>query len=681
MRMKTHLSHTLILLSFLFATLSAHAKPLLVGHRGSLYGVENTEQAFRSGAALGYHYVETDIKVTKDTRFVLTHDDNLSRWGHSDLTIASSTLAQLQAVTLTQTRSGTTYTGKLMELGEFLDLCAELNVKPVIELKWGTGVNSNDQSNMPQLIKTIEEHGFRNTCVILTSMKPCLEWIRTNHPDINLQLLINAAYTSHINWCKQWNIDVDIAEAYCTDEAVEAYHEAGLKVNMWTTNTDAGYKTYATMGCDFITTDYLDGNNLPAYDPKVVLPTIEGDYPDSLSGTTITPSNEYTFRQEYINQPLAILEGKTIRRVLTHRNHVYILALDTARQPTLLRFNPQTQAHTLISTAGMHTPEVISKADSTRLLACSDIQVSQDGVLLATNLSETNGDGNGQVFIYKWENDADGLPTGEPTIWIRSQANGALQNAYTGETFAYSGTTQKGNAYLSAEAISSTANLRFVAIPIIAGTATERAFVHSTPPARGYMKRPKVGDDYRFTLSPLASNHIIVTGSGTDITVSDFEFVKKGNTSPVEIPDALDIKTTHISFFKFAGETYAALPHQNTASLFRLTNTLTETSYVPTHNTAFEPADQPAAVVAQIYPTRDETGNITRADLDLFVLAGNKASLFTTRGTTDALHQIENDALPVTYYTLTGTRIDEKHLTTGTYIRLQGTNATKIFIP
>ncbi len=127
--------------------------PLLVGHRGSSYGVENTEEAFRNGAKLGYQYVETDIKVTKDTKFVLCHNDDLSAFGHSSLTIDGSTLAQLQAVTLTQTRNSVKYTGKLMELGEFLDLCTELKILPVIELKWGTGVNSNDQSNMPALVQ------------------------------------------------------------------------------------------------------------------------------------------------------------------------------------------------------------------------------------------------------------------------------------------------------------------------------------------------------------------------------------------------------------------------------------------------------------------------------------------------------------------------------------------------
>ena len=85
----------------LLTALGALAQPQLVGHRGSDYGVESTEEAFRRGAELGYVWVESDLKVTGDKQFVLSHDDDTKRLGGT-LTIATSTLAQLQAETLTQ---------------------------------------------------------------------------------------------------------------------------------------------------------------------------------------------------------------------------------------------------------------------------------------------------------------------------------------------------------------------------------------------------------------------------------------------------------------------------------------------------------------------------------------------------------------------------------------------------
>ncbi len=294
------MKHICLSAVLLVAALSAAARPVLVGHRGSGYGVESTEEAFRQGAALGYEYVESDIKVTGDRQFVLSHDDDTKRLGGS-LTIATSTLAQLQAEELTQTRSGVTYTGRIMSLPEWLTLCEELNIKPLIELKWATGVNNNDCSNIPLLIQTIEEHGFRDKCIILTSMKKCLEYIRTNYPDVELQFLTGQYWANHFDWNVEKGIDVDIQAGYFDGAAVQRYHDAGLKVNMWTTNDVAGYRKYAGWGCDFITTDRLDAATLPdvipddpvtppgevdlVFERLWVRSTKNGDAPEHIDGT------------------------------------------------------------------------------------------------------------------------------------------------------------------------------------------------------------------------------------------------------------------------------------------------------------------------------------------------------------------------------------------------------------
>lgn len=284
----------------LLTALGALAQPQLVGHRGSGYGVESTEEAFRRGAELGYVWVESDLKVTGDKQFVLSHDDDTKRLGGT-LTIATSTLAQLQAETLTQKRSGVTYTGKLMSLPEWLALCDELGQKPLIELKWATGVNNNDCSNIPLLISTIEQAGYRDKCIIMTSMKKCLEYIRTNYPDIELQFLTGQYWSNHFDWCVTHGIDADIQAGYFEQSTVERFHNAGLKVNMWTTNDLSGYRKYAGWGCDFITTDRLDANTLPEIVPPPTYPepgevdlvferlwiksTTTGDAPEHIDGT------------------------------------------------------------------------------------------------------------------------------------------------------------------------------------------------------------------------------------------------------------------------------------------------------------------------------------------------------------------------------------------------------------
>ena len=114
----------------------SHA-PIYVGHRGSLLGVENTHEAFVNGAThFGYNGLECDVKVTIDSQLVCWHDDHLERVGVDSLLIPNSTLAELQALTLTQTRKDVTYTAEICTVDEYLGICQEYGVFPVVELKW-----------------------------------------------------------------------------------------------------------------------------------------------------------------------------------------------------------------------------------------------------------------------------------------------------------------------------------------------------------------------------------------------------------------------------------------------------------------------------------------------------------------------------------------------------------------
>lgn len=257
----------------------ANAQPYLVGHRGSYWGVENTEEAFINGAKKGYHCLETDIKVTMDGKFVCCHDDNLENFGHNT-TINLHSLTYLQSLTLSQTRGGVKYTGKLTTLERYLDICKEYGVIPVIEFKWADGINSNDQSNIPALMKIVEAKGFRNNCYIFTSMKNCLTYVKKNYPDVEIMLLVySSSFDSSLSWCKTNNCHIGPGVgSEITKAGVQNYHDAGLLVNAWSINSTSSYKTYGNYGCDFITTDYLDPATLPTLStPTTMLGGIKTD--------------------------------------------------------------------------------------------------------------------------------------------------------------------------------------------------------------------------------------------------------------------------------------------------------------------------------------------------------------------------------------------------------------------
>ncbi len=271
------------LLLAISAVIAATAQPYLVGHRGSYWGVENTKEAFINGAKKGYHCLETDIKVTLDGKFICWHDDAIEagKFGFTKLcTLSEHSLAWLQTQTLTQTRGGVTYTGTFCSFEEYLDICKQYGCTPVIEFKWATGINSNDQSNIPALMKIVEEKGFRNNCYIFTSMKNCLTYVKKNYPDVEIMLLVyDTSFDSSLSWCKTNNCHIGpgVGDGI-TKAGVQAYHDAGLLVNAWSCNTNSSYTTYGNYGCDFITTDYLDPADLPTLStPTTMLGNIKTD--------------------------------------------------------------------------------------------------------------------------------------------------------------------------------------------------------------------------------------------------------------------------------------------------------------------------------------------------------------------------------------------------------------------
>ena len=281
------------LLLLIAATLSASAQPYIVGHRGSIWGVENTEEAFINGAKKGYDYLETDIKVTKDGHFVCWHDDNLTKASDSP-SIASNTLATLQSKKLTQTRDGVTYTGYLTTFERYLDICKEYGVKPLVEFKWATGVNNSDCSNIPKIVKILEEKGFRNDCYIFTSMETCLKYVKTNYPDMEIMKLVySESFESYRSWCKTNNAHIGSGTgSEITKAGIQAYHDAGLLVNIWTVNSNSSYQSYGNMGADFITTDELDANNLPALStPTTMTGSLKADKSELSIAASLGQSN------------------------------------------------------------------------------------------------------------------------------------------------------------------------------------------------------------------------------------------------------------------------------------------------------------------------------------------------------------------------------------------------------
>ena len=250
----------------LFACIVGQAyawKPQFAGHRGSYRGVENTEGAMMNGINhYGYTGLEIDVKTTSDGVCVCWHDDDLSRVGHN-VTIASTKWEDLKDLTLTQTRGGVTYTGKLLSVDRYLEICKEHNIFPIIELKWASGINNNDMSWFPKLYALIQKHDMVDKAYILTSMQKSLEYVRTNYPALKCQFLCYEVTEARYEWCKTWGINPSVQTGGLSKYMARKCHDAGMEVACWTVNSEASYTQHGELGCTTMTCDYLRPNEMP----------------------------------------------------------------------------------------------------------------------------------------------------------------------------------------------------------------------------------------------------------------------------------------------------------------------------------------------------------------------------------------------------------------------------------
>lgn len=244
----------------------------IVGHRGSQWGVENTRAAFINGANAGAWGLECDIRVSADGTFIISHDDNFKRLGGPETKIADMTTEALLSTRLTSKRHGVTYAGTPCTLGEFLDICKEYQVVPVIEVKVCTTIHSNTKAEnepvfdgIPALINLIDQKGLSDKAVIISFMPGVVDFIHRHYPDITVQVLAgeeDGSIMEWVEWCKQYKMDLDVVHTIVTKEAVDAMHAAGLKVNVWTVDRVEDFERVKAMGVDFITTNARFPNEL-----------------------------------------------------------------------------------------------------------------------------------------------------------------------------------------------------------------------------------------------------------------------------------------------------------------------------------------------------------------------------------------------------------------------------------
>lgn len=247
-----------------FAYLNAE-HPIRFAHRGSrVLWPENTAEAFQGAVDLGYQYIETDVRMTRDGVVVAFHDASLDRTTNGVGEVSSWDLADLQRLDAAWWfDEGNGYplrgTGVTVRpLGEVFDLWPDVRFN--VDLK-GAGMEW-------AVADVIKRHGREESTLVGSFFdRRIAKFRRITQGDVAVSagpaavLAMVAASRSRRTVRRSvaaYQLPFDYRSVPIDRKLIDAIHNADAHVHTWTVNESADMHRLLGLGVDGIVTDRPD---------------------------------------------------------------------------------------------------------------------------------------------------------------------------------------------------------------------------------------------------------------------------------------------------------------------------------------------------------------------------------------------------------------------------------------
>lgn len=243
--------------------------PVNMAHRGaSARAPENTLEAFRLAAACGAGGLETDIHMTRDGRIVAIHDNTVDRTTDGSGRVREMTLREIQSLDagyrFTPDGGATyPYRGRGLHVPEFGKVLREFP-----DLRVNVDIKEEQAGVEGALLGVIREAGAEELMLVVSEWTSVIERfrelsggrvrtgasggeIRTFHrlQVLRLEGLLRPAYE---------RLQVPAhhrGQEVVTRRLVEAAHEMGLRVDVWTIDEPREMRRLLDLGADVIMTN------------------------------------------------------------------------------------------------------------------------------------------------------------------------------------------------------------------------------------------------------------------------------------------------------------------------------------------------------------------------------------------------------------------------------------------
>ena len=229
---------------------------LVIAHRGaSGHAPENTLAAFRRAVEMGARAVEFDVHQTLDGELVVAHDDDLKRCGGGD----KRRLGALRWAEVEKADVGSWFDKrfageKVPRLADVFDAVPP-EVELHLELKHGSTIYRGIEERVVEFLR--RRDALRRT-VVSSFDHESLRAVRSLERGVRLAYLLGAtALKSAFREMQETAAEsLDVSARRAAARLVEAAHERGYKVMVYTVNTPAEREALLEMGVDGIFTNY-----------------------------------------------------------------------------------------------------------------------------------------------------------------------------------------------------------------------------------------------------------------------------------------------------------------------------------------------------------------------------------------------------------------------------------------
>lgn len=202
-----------------------------IAHRGYTPGgiYDNSAEAFIMAGEKGFWGCETDVRFDANGNLVCSH--NAVKNGQNPTSFE-----------------------------EYLDICKKYGMTAIIDLKYEKGVGPADPNLSPAILKTIQEKGMMDSCILQTNNPTDIPYIRKNSENARVWYLTDVISDNNLKLIEENNVEcVNILTSENNSNRIKKLTENGIDVCVWNVQSETSKQRVLDMGAKYVMSDNVLG--------------------------------------------------------------------------------------------------------------------------------------------------------------------------------------------------------------------------------------------------------------------------------------------------------------------------------------------------------------------------------------------------------------------------------------